>query len=184
VSFSEQYIVGCSHLEYDNSACSGGDVSETIRFSAEWGVYHANQYPYTGTDECLHPDGDSSPLLLGSAGYDYVPISRWGRVLINKIPIIVNTFVRGSEHLQYAGGVMVPARGTDNNAHIVLLVGIKPYPRGHYYILRNSWGSNWGESGYWYISTEADCFFDHGYVPAGLDPRRPDARLFSRPQPE
>jgi C1A family cysteine protease len=186
VSFSEQYIIDCGNEGYGLKRCSGGDVYGTIMFIAEWGVYYANQYPYTGLeDDCRYPDGySSSPLRLGSAHVNRVHISEWARLLMNNIPIIVNTRVSGSLHFNYLRGVMVPTPGTNEDAHIMLLVGIMPYSRGYYYILRNSWGSNWGESGYWYISTEAaNCFFDHGYVPAGLDPQRPDARIFSRPQP-
>ena len=60
------------------------------------------------------------------------------------------------------GKVPLPKRGEKVlGGHAVLVVGYKQIGRSLYAIVRNSWGTGWGEKGYFYMPKT---FFDKGYV--------------------
>jgi C1A family cysteine protease len=60
------------------------------------------------------------------------------------------------------GKVPLPKRGERVlGGHAVLVVEYKQIGRSLYAIVRNSWGTDWGEKGYFYMPKT---FFDKGYV--------------------
>lgn len=66
---------------------------------------------------------------------------------LTKGPIAVGVDASDEHFRYYFGGIMDFPCKTDVN-HGVLLVGLDSFQGQDYWLLKNSWGSVWGEDGY------------------------------------
>jgi hypothetical protein len=153
---SEQYLVSCNT---DGWGCNGGwwahDYHEWKYPAGEPGpgaVYEAD-FPYTATDEACNPPhthyetitdwvyiGNDSSIpatdAIKQAIYTYGPVA--AAVCVD------------SNFQSYTGGVFNPRRPCNSINHAIVLVGWDDADGA--WILRNSWGPNWGENGYMRIA--------------------------------
>lgn len=58
---------------------------------------------------------------------------------------------------QYKGGVLTSSCGSRNVDHAVVIVGYGTDSGQDYWLIRNSWGTQWGESGYVRLSRGVNC---------------------------
>ena len=149
---SEQYLVSCNS---DGWGCDGGwwahDYHEWKFLAAQpgAGARYESDFPYTATDAtCMGPYnahekiadwvyvGNSSSVpttaAIKQAIYDHGPIS--AGVCVN------------SAFQAYTGGVFSPTGWCFSINHGIVLVGWDDSVGA--WILRNSWGPEWGEDGY------------------------------------
>jgi len=156
-----QQLVDCSDL---NMGCNGGnppDAYESIYF--EGGIETEDEYPYTGED-------DSCMLTNGQASAGSVQIATWKLVssffdessmqsgLVSVAPLSV--CVDASNWQNYQSGVMTASQCAWINQldHCVQLVGYNTTTTTPYWIVRNSWNSDWGIDGYiWLQMSYATC---------------------------
>jgi len=80
-------------------------------------------------------------------------------------PVVIGISVFSSfesEAVAKTGMVPLPKRGEQSlGGHAVLVVGYQNMGNTVYAIVRNSWGADWGDQGYFYLSKT---YFDKGYV--------------------
>jgi C1A family cysteine protease len=136
-SYSEQQLVDCS-TSYGNQGCNGGLMDQAFQFIEASGITTESAYPYLAYDEsCQKSTGEYK-----ISQYQDVPQGDANSLLaaVNKQPIAVAV---DAENWQfYSGGVFSDC--SDNLDHGVLLVGYDSTAL----IVKNSWGSSWGENGY------------------------------------
>jgi len=167
VDFSEAYIAWClgKYGPYSDhfSGCDGADFNyaELTALTREGITYEAN-FPYTETDpgSCTH---QNDPV---------VTFNQWGRIdpnndteiqrAISSYGVIAVAVNVTDEFGNYAGGIFsdsqtdCPDGAYTTTNHAVALVGWGTDPTtGLYWILRNSWGSSWGENGYMRIQAHS-----------------------------
>jgi len=140
-SLSEQQLVDCAGSS-GNQGCSGGWPSKAIDWAARnSGLCASSAYPYRGVQgRC-------------ATGCSRVGTSR-GQVTVgrndagltgglNRAPVAVAIEASGRSFQSYRSGVFSGPCG-QNLDHAVLAVGFT----GNAYIVKNSWGTSWGEGGY------------------------------------
>jgi len=115
---------------------------------AEGGMTGEDDYPYTAQDgTCQFP---GTEVLVTSAGPN--PVSQNDRAAlldaVNAGPVSIAIEADQGSFQGYSGGVLNSEDCGTNLDHGVLIVGHGNDGQQDYWIVKNSWGAGWGESGY------------------------------------
>jgi hypothetical protein len=161
IDLSEQWLVSCNR---EGWGCGGGWWAHDYH---EWktdncggtGAVLEEYFPYTATNapcSCPYPHEYfiDDWAYIGNPG-GIPSVSSMKQAIMTYGPIGVGIRVN-SAFQSYNGGLFNTHSSGDIN-HAVTLVGWDDqyYWGGNYYgvwILRNSWGTNWGDDGYMYIT--------------------------------
>lgn len=145
IDLSEQVYISCSSV----GSCKGGVLFPI--FLVRQGLPAEAAYPYA------EANGSCSSAAFGWERETH-KIGGWGMVLptVNKIkaalshygPLPTSMMVY-EDLLHYTGGVYSRVSGKRVGAHAVLLVGYNDAEE--YFIVKNSWGTNWGEGGFFRV---------------------------------
>jgi C1A family cysteine protease len=142
VSFSEQQLVDCSS-SYGNDGCNGGLMDYAFKYVEAEGIVTEVSYPYTATNgTCQY---NASQTVFQNTGYSDVTVNSPTQLqaAVAQGPVSIAIEADQSAFQQYTGGTISANCGT-NLDHGVLIVGYTP----GYWIVKNSWGTSWGEQGY------------------------------------
>ncbi|XP_076920078.1 cysteine proteinase mucunain-like [Bidens hawaiensis] len=147
ITLSEQELVDCD-TSY-NQGCNGGDMDYAFDFIVKnGGIDSDKDYPYTGKDgKC--DKNKKNAKVVSIDGYEDVPVNNEAalqKAAANQ-PITVAIEAGGREFQFYTSGVFTGSCGTDLD-HGVVVVGYGTENGKDYWIVRNSWGAEWGEQGY------------------------------------
>jgi len=148
----------------DIDGCEGGTLPEAFTEAYWFGLVTEEEYPFASYDG-TSPGCDYG--VLNSDNQTRVSIDAWTwvhdtlqgaspdalkRALVKFGPIAVG--VNADQMQFYVSGIDKASlcRGRDPN-HAMLLVGYGYSREGNYWLVKNSWGEEWGEQGYYRIST-------------------------------
>ena len=139
-SFSEQQLVDCSG-SYGNQGCNGGLMDNAFSYLESKKLETEADYPYEAYDSsCQY---SSSKGVTNVSGYHDVSRSSSAmEAAVNKQPVSIA--VDAGAFQTYSSGILKESECGTQLDHGVLNVG---YGDG-YWIVKNSWGSSWGENGY------------------------------------
>jgi C1A family cysteine protease len=140
-TLSEQHLVDCS-TSAGNHGCGGGLPSNALNWaSRNGGVCTGSSYPYKGADGRCNTQCTKGATTGGAQGVSSSDAGMTGA--INGRPVAVAIVASGRDFQNYRSGVFAgPCPG--NLDHAVTAVGWNDQA----YIVRNSWGSSWGQGGY------------------------------------
>lgn len=150
-SLSEQELVDC---EPKSNGCNGGLSAYGFQYAMNVGMVSEDEYPYTAvTGTC-----NNSVLNGGVKVTDWQWVVRQSadelKNAIAKQPVSVSIQADQPVFHQYTSGII---SGTDCGTsldHAIVAVGYGSENGMDYYIVRNSWGTSWGENGYVRIAIE------------------------------
>jgi len=152
VSLSEQQLVDCSGA-YGNQGCNGGLMDQAFEYIiANGGLTTEAGYPYTAQDGTCNV---ATPLAATIGSYVDVASGSESALVaaVNVGPVSVAIEADQACFQFYSSGILSdPTCGT-NLDHGVLAVG---YSGTSYWIVKNSWGTSWGMSGYVEIAMGMD----------------------------
>jgi len=141
ISLSEQAFVDCTRA-VGNQGCNGGWPDKTINWAATHGVPTESSYPYTGRDgTCKSFTPALKPGGVGTGSGEATLAGQLG-----SLPVSVCVDASGGFQ-SYHSGVFSGPCGTQIN-HAILAVGYT----ASYWIVKNSWGTTWGSSGYIFMA--------------------------------
>ncbi|KAK4754103.1 hypothetical protein SAY87_002207 [Trapa incisa] len=147
ISLSEQELVDCDRRY--NSGCSGGLMDYAFRFIIKnGGLDSERDYPYKGVNaRCDRSKVNSKVVSID--GYEDVPPSdeKALKKAVAHQPVSVAIEASGRSFQLYESGVFTGECGTELD-HGVVVVGYGSEDGVDYWVVRNSWGSDWGEEGY------------------------------------
>ncbi|CAF0712111.1 unnamed protein product [Brachionus calyciflorus] len=161
VSLSEQQLVDCS-TPFGNNGCRGGYMNNAFRYIIQNnGINSDKIYPYSGNGgRCRFRSNDRSKIQMTS----FVKIPRGDEAAMEQAlstvgPISIAIDASLQTFQFYSSGIYSDAacknKFEDLN-HAVLLVGYGSEGNDQYWILRNSWGTQWGNQGYMKIAKGKD----------------------------
>jgi KDEL-tailed cysteine endopeptidase len=143
---SEQELVDCAKLKYGSMGCNGGQMEGAFKFIAENGQCSLSSYPYTAKDGTCQR---CSPVVNIRTCMDVEPNNALAlRSAVAQQPIAVAIEADTRYFQFYAGGVLTSSTCGTNLDHGVLVVGYGTENDIDYWLVKNSWGTSWGEDGY------------------------------------
>ncbi|MEO0249562.1 MAG: C1 family peptidase [candidate division WOR-3 bacterium] len=165
VDLSEEVLVSACCPAGD---CDGGYIDEASDWLKRIGTTTEACWPYTASDGPCS-GYCSSPMLgrIGSWAYASgnwytINIAAIRQALVSYGPIVVGMDVY-SDFMRYAGGVYRHTTGTLEGGHAVLITGYVDdpgVPGGGFFIVKNSWGADWGPyGGYFAVAYDSNCYF-------------------------
>ncbi|KAE8783309.1 papain-like cysteine proteinase [Hordeum vulgare] len=146
-SLSEQQLVDCDTKS--NAGCNGGLMDYAFQYIAKHGgVAAEDAYPYKARQASSCNKKPSAVVTID--GYEDVPAN--DETALKKAvaaqPVAVAIEASGSHFQFYSEGVFAGKCGTELD-HGVAAVGYGTTVDGtKYWIVKNSWGPEWGEKGY------------------------------------
>ncbi|KAL8162267.1 hypothetical protein V2J09_013756 [Rumex salicifolius] len=153
VSLSEQELVDCD-TQGENMGCSGGLMEEAFKFiESNKGISTEEDYPYTGKQgSCQAPDKKAVTIT----GYQTVTHNSEKDLLaaVAQQPIAAAVEANGLAFQLYSKGILKGKCKTNIN-HAITIVGYGEEMGEKYWIVRNSWGTSWGEKGYMRLLRDA-----------------------------
>ncbi|KAL3351824.1 hypothetical protein AABB24_020084 [Solanum stoloniferum] len=148
ISLSEQELVDCDTSS--DMGCEGGLMDDAFKFIIKnHGLTTESNYPYQGTDSTCKTGKESSHAAKITS-YEDVPANSESALLkaVANQPVSVAIDASGSDFQFYSSGVFTGECGTELD-HGVTAVGYGEASDGtKYWLVKNSWGTSWGENGY------------------------------------
>ncbi|HLE06941.1 MAG TPA: C1 family peptidase, partial [Candidatus Nanoarchaeia archaeon] len=186
VDLSEQEITSCYG---DGFGCNGGFEVNALGYMQSNGIVSESCFPYAATNAtnyCLNKCSDSDLVKVTSYARINPSVSDIKQAINDYGPITVYLAVY-TDFYFYLGGVYSHVWGGMEGFHSVMITGYDDV--NGYWICKNSWGTGWGEDGYfkvnysenvldfgeWYyyyynnLGYHGSFFLDESYVVTGTD---------------
>ena len=150
LKFSEQLLVDCD--TYD-SGCNGGNANNGFHYYQTNGPMSEASYPYTAKDgtckynaSAAYSYRTAATMYYTQVAYDDVNAMYAG---LTKQPLTVRIYASTYSFQTYKSGIYddLSCPTTHNHATNVVGYGVDAN-NVEYWLMRNSWGTGWGEQGY------------------------------------
>lgn len=146
VELSEQELIDCDKPE--NLGCGGGMMDNAYQYIIErGGISLESDYPYSATDgQCALINGLDKVHITS---YSYLNTSSEQDLLslVGSRPVSAAIIADGIDFQLYSGGIFSGDCGLMVD-HAIAVIGFGSDTEGDFWIIKNSWGVDWGEGGY------------------------------------
>lgn len=155
-------MVDCAGGEYLNDGCHGGWYYWAYQYLRHNGLESETDYPYVGTDQTCAYDATKAVANSKTPAFSLVTDLGTGGTRAAIQAAIATTpsnvaVAAGNKYFQtYSSGILTSTECPTEIDHAILAVGYGEEDSVFYYIVKNSWGSSWGEDGYIKIEATVD----------------------------
>eukprot|EP01026_Neomeris_dumetosa_P028173 TRINITY_DN2283_c0_g1_i4.p1 TRINITY_DN2283_c0_g1~~TRINITY_DN2283_c0_g1_i4.p1 ORF type:complete len:485 (-),score=58.79 TRINITY_DN2283_c0_g1_i4:299-1708(-) len=178
VSLSEQELMDC---DYHDHACQGGLMDFAFQFIIENnGIDTFKDYPYLAEDERCNVNKEHRDIVTIQS-YQDVPKNNETALMQAAANQVISIAIQANQRpfQLYSGGVFDDECGTSLDHGVVIVgYGVEDESGVSYWIVRNSWGPQWGDSGY--IKMRKDIASPEGICGLAMQPSFP---IKSEPNP-
>lgn len=147
-TFSEQQLVDCSS-SYGNKGCNGGLMASAYGYVKDHGLCVEGDYPYHAKDESCKTTCTSAVSISSFVSIKGSEPKLAEAVAEQPVPVAINASPLSSYKSGIFTGFCLPQLN-----HGVLAVGYGVENGKKYWKVKNSWGSSWGESGYFRLEKD------------------------------
>jgi len=151
VDGAEQILVSCSGA----GSCNGGYIDRASNFVQITGLAQEACFPYTGADtSCSRACSNWQSVNYKITDWQWVAttaptVDAIKNALVSHGPLVTTMDVY-TDFFYYAGGVYSHTSGNYEGGHAVAIIG---YDDIHQcFIVKNSWGTSWGDAGFFRIA--------------------------------
>jgi cathepsin F len=151
LDFSEQQLVDCDKVD---QGCNGGLMEDAYKYLQGTGLMTEADYKYSGSDGTCKFDANKVQAKV--TGYNYSSSQDENQIkqfLFENGPLAIA--INATPLQFYFWGIFNPwfewLCSPQQLNHGVLLVGYGVEGNTPYWIVKNSWGSSWGEKGFFRI---------------------------------
>lgn len=146
--FSSQQMISCSKK---NSGCASGNIDTAWEYIRDSGLVESSHFPYT-SQHMKYPDctekQDEKLYRVTDVCATNTELGIMKEVQENG-PVVVLIHLY-TDFLAYSSGVYFPSSISNKiqGAQAVTIIGWGSTEHHPYWIIKNSWGTTWGEAGY------------------------------------
>ncbi|XP_076844570.1 cathepsin S, ortholog2, tandem duplicate 1 [Brachyhypopomus gauderio] len=149
LSLSPQNLVDCSS-KYGNKGCNGGFMTKAFQYIIDNGGIDSDAgYPYTAVQgDCKY---DPTKRAANCSSYSFTPRGdeeQLKQAVATIGPISVGIDATRPLFVMYRSGVYSDPTCSQNVNHAVLVVGYGTLNGQDYWLVKNSWGRQFGDEGY------------------------------------
>lgn len=156
LDLSEQQIIDCTYKIYGvwNDGCDGGYEFVVLDYIKANGVTTEHEYGYTSGRGCRRGlcKKRNNTVRHGKGIQMRSFFSRTEQNLARSLatygPLIVSISGGNNDFRYYSEGIYANTSCSNETDHNVLLVGYGTDKERPYWLIKNSWGTSWGENGY------------------------------------
>lgn len=146
LDLSEQVMLSCS----GTGSCNGGYINPS--YIKKTGLPEESFYPYSAADgscSSAAPGWQEKTYKIYSYGSVNKDVNSL-KAALNKYGPLPTAMMVYEDFMHYKSGIYSYVEGKKLGGHAVFLVGYNDQEQ--YFIVKNSWGENWGEKGYFKIA--------------------------------
>ena len=147
-NISEQQLLDCSS-SYGNHGCHGGSMDSAFKFIIDNGLCTEESYPYEGSES-----GNCNQCKSVVQINNYQDIESNNEKILKRAvaqqPVSVAIEADKFSFQHYSNGIFSDQTCGTKLDHGVLIVGYgyDSFSDMEYWLVKNSWGDQWGENGY------------------------------------
>ncbi|KAJ4952040.1 hypothetical protein NE237_028872 [Protea cynaroides] len=148
LNLSPQQLVSCDN---NSHGCKGGSPIYAYEYIMEHGgITTWENYPYTGSNSNCDESKARLPPSVTIDSYALVPPTESALqfAVATMQPISVAIDATDMSFVHYKSGIYSESKCGTRQNHAVTVVGYGREGGADYWIVKNSWGSKWGENGY------------------------------------
>jgi C1A family cysteine protease len=171
VDLSEQELVDCATgVSYGSHGCNGGQMEGAFKFVIANGQCTLASYPYTAKDGTCQKCTAVAHISYCSDVKPNDQVSMKAAVAQQPVAVAIEADTRYFQ--SYSGGILTSSSCGTTLDHGVLTVGYGEENGQKYWLVKNSWGTSWGDMGYVKIA-RSESTNDPGICGIAMDPSFP-----------